>query len=196
MSETRVGIYARVSTQDQSPEMQLEALREYAERRGWSVVGEYVDHGVSGTKERRPALNRLMDAARKRTLDAVLVFRFDRFARSTSHLLRVLDEFGRLGVDFVSYGENLDTSTSMGRAMFTIIGALAELERSLIVERSVEGQRRAKARGKHVGRPRTEVDQDFVLHLRRSGLSLRAISERIGTSTSVVRRVLREAQAA
>lgn len=193
----RAAIYARVSTADQSPQMQLDALREYAQRRGLEVVAEYCDHGVSGTKARRPELDRLMDASRKRRHDLVLVYRFDRMARSTTHLLRVLEEFEGLGIQFISFAENLDTSTPMGRAMFTIIGALAELERNLIVERSTEGQRRARARGKHVGRPRKAIDTDMILHLRqREGLSLRAIADRLGISTTIVQRTLREAQAA
>lgn len=191
----RCAIYARVSTHDQSPQMQLDALREYATRRGLEIVAEHVDHGVSGTKARRPELDRLMEASRKRKHDLVIVYRFDRMARSTTHLLRVLEEFQSLGVEFVSYSENLDTSTPIGRAMFTIIGALAELERNLIVERSTEGQRRARARGKHVGRPRRAVDTDMILHLRqREGLSLRTIADRVGVSTTIVQRALREVQ--
>ncbi|HBP20342.1 MAG TPA: resolvase [Planctomycetes bacterium] len=189
----RAAIYARVSTYDQSPLMQLEALREYAARRGFAVAGEFVDHGISGTKSTRPQLNLLMEAVRKRQVDAVLVFRFDRMARSTSHLLRVLEEFDALGVQFVSYAESIDTSTPMGRAMYTILGALAELERNLIVERSVEGQKRARARGKHVGRPRVQVSPERVLELSAQGHSQRAISATLGISRKVVRRVLGEA---
>jgi DNA invertase Pin-like site-specific DNA recombinase len=189
----RVAIYARVSTQDQAAQMQLDCLREYASARGLRVVEEYVDQGVSGARSRRPALDRLMDAARKRALDVVLVYRFDRFARSVRHLLEALDEFHGLGVGFVSYTENLDTATPMGRCMFAIMGALAELERALILERSAEGQRRARARGVHVGRPRRSVDADMVGYWRKQGESLRTIATRIGTSTSIVRRVLKEA---
>ncbi len=191
--QVRAAIYARVSTSDQSPQMQLEALREYAERRGFAVVSEFVDHGVSGTKTSRPQLDRLMDAARKRAVDVVCVFRFDRMARSCVHLLRVLEEFNALGVEFVSYSENLDTSTPMGQAMFTIMGALAQLERDVLVERSVEGQRRARARGKHVGRPRLEINPDRVTALRDQGKSQREIAAALGVSRKVVRRVLREA---
>ena len=152
-----------------------------------------MDHGASGARERRPALDELMDAARKRTFDVVLVYRFDRFARSVRHLVAALDEFDALGVDFVSYSESLDTSTPMGRAMFSICAALAELERSIIVERSVEGQRRARARGKHVGRPRRQVDAGRVLRLLGEGRSLRAITKATGLSRTVVTRVVREA---
>lgn len=139
----RAVIYARVSTSDQSAQMQLDVLREFAERRGLQVLDEFVDLGVSGAKERRPQLDLLMDGARKKKFDLVLVYRFDRFARSVKHLVTALEEFQGLGIEFASYSENLDTGTPMGRAMFSIIGALAELERSLIVERSVEGQKRA-----------------------------------------------------
>ncbi len=173
--------------------MQLDVLREFAGRRGLEVVAEFIDHGASGARERRPALDELMGAARKRTFDVVLVYRFDRFARSVKHLVAALDEFDSLGVDFVSYSESLDTSTPMGRAMFSIIGALAELERNIIRERSFEGQRRARARGKHVGRPRRQVDAQRILRLRDQGQSLRAITRATGASRTVVTRVVREA---
>ena len=189
----RAAIYARVSTLvGQSPAMQLDVLREFAARRGFEVVTEFVDHGASGARERRPALDKLMDAARKRAFDLVLVYRFDRFARSVRHLVTALDEFDSLGVDFVSYSESLDTSTPIGRAMFSIVGALAELERQIVVERSIEGQRRARARGKHIGRPRREVDERRILRLRSEGRSLRAIARETGVSRTVVTRVVRE----
>lgn len=188
----RAAVYARVSTSDQSAQMQLEALREHADHRGLVITAEYVDHGISGTKDSRPELNRLMDAVRKRKIDVVLVYRFDRFARSVKHLVLALEEFQALGVMFSSYCENLQTSTPMGKAMFQTIAALAELERSLIVERSVEGQRRARARGVHVGRPRTVVDADEVRFLRAKGLSLRAIGRQLGVGKNVVARVLAE----
>jgi DNA invertase Pin-like site-specific DNA recombinase len=126
----------------------------------------------------------------------VLVYRFDRFARSVRHLVTALDEFRALGIEFVSYGESLDTSTPMGRAMSSIVAALAELERDIIVERSVEGQRRARARGKHVGRPRRVVDAARVLRLRVKGMSLRAIARATGASRTVITRVVRERGAA
>ncbi|MGE3376600.1 MAG: recombinase family protein [Vicinamibacteria bacterium] len=189
----RAAIYARVSTlAGQSPQMQLDALREYAAHRGLQVVAEFVDHGVSGARDHRPALDRLMAAARQRQLDVVLVYRFDRFARSVRHLVTALDEFQALEVDFVSYSESIDTSTPLGRALFSIVAALGELERSLIVERSVEGQRRARARGQHVGRPRLGVDADQLLALQRAGTSLRGIARATGLSRTVVTRVLRE----
>lgn len=189
----RCALYARVSTAEQSPQMQVDALREYAERRGLVIEDEFIDVGVSGAKTTRPELDRLMNAARKRAIDVVLVYRFDRMARSTTHLLRVLEEFTSLGVEFISFAENLDTSSPMGRAMFTIIGALAELERNLIIERSVEGQRRARARGKHIGRPRLDINPDRVLSLKANGMSQRQIAATLGISRTVVRRVLEEA---
>jgi DNA invertase Pin-like site-specific DNA recombinase len=153
----RAAIYARVSTSDQSTVMQISALREYIERRGWKLVEEYIDEGVSGSRECRPALDRLAADARRRAFDAVVVFRFDRFARSVSHLARALDEFRALGIEFVSLHEAVDTSTPMGRAMFHIAGAFAELEREIIRERVKAGLANAKRRGRKVGRPRVIV---------------------------------------
>ena len=194
---TRAAIYARVSTLwGQSPQMQLDVLREYAARRGLAVVAEFVDQGVSGARDQRPELDRLMVGARRRAFDLVLVYRFDRFARSVRHLVTALDEFQALGIEFVSYGESVDTSTPMGRAMFSIVAALAELERDIIVERSVEGQRRARARGKHIGRPRRPVDAARILRLRTEGRSLRAIARATGASRTVITRVVRERGAA
>lgn len=191
---TRAAIYARVSTfTGQSPQMQLDVLREYAARRELEIVAEFVDHGVSGTRDHRPELDRLMGAARRRAFDAVLVYRFDRFARGVRHLVTALDEFQALGVEFVSYSESLDTSTPMGRAMFSIVAALAELERNIVVERSVEGQRRARARGTHIGRPRRAVDEVRVMQLRAKGMSVRAVARALGVSRTVVERVLRVA---
>jgi len=134
----RVAIYARVSTLNgQDPQLQTRELREYADRRGWKLAGEYVDIGISGSKEKRPQLDRLMADAHKRKFDVVCVWRFDRFARSVSHLLKALETFKALGIDFVSYSEQMDTSTPAGKMVFTVLGAVAELERSLIVERVI-----------------------------------------------------------
>ena len=194
---TRAAIYARVSTLvGQSPAMQLDVLREYAARRELDVVTEYVDHGVSGARDQRPELDRLMVAARQRMFDVLLVYRFDRFARGVRHLVTALDEFQALGVEFVSYSESLDTSTPMGRAMVSIVAALAELERNIIMERSVEGQRRARARGKHVGRPRRSVDEVRLLSMIDEGQSVRAIARATGLSRTVVERVKRERKVA
>src|ERR1700677_5037941 len=156
----RTAIYARVSTTNngQDSTMQTRELREYCERRGWNVSGEYVDEGISGTKDSRPELNKLMADAHRRRFDAVVVWRFDRFARSVSHLLRALETFKALGVEFVSLSEQVDTSTPMGKCVFTVLGAVAELERSLIVERVKAGLRNARAKGKKLGRPRRVLD--------------------------------------
>ena len=189
---TRVAIYARVSTKghNQDPETQLIALREYAKARGFDVVDEYVDVGISGSKESRPALNRLMTDARRRRFDSVLVARFDRFARSTRHLIQALEEFNALGVDFISLSESLDTSTPMGKMVYTVIAAVAELERSLIRERVLMGLERAKAQGKQLGRPPTEVDEEAICRLREKGISLRDIGKKMGVSRTKVLRVL------
>ena len=150
---TRVAIYARVSTSDQSTDPQLLDLRRYVSERGWTSFKEYTDNGISGTTDSRPALNELMNDARKRRFNGVLVWRFDRFARSTRHLILALEEFRNLGIDFVSYQENVDTSSPLGGAIFTIISAVAQLERDIIAERVKAGLRRARANGKQLGRP-------------------------------------------
>src|SRR6202162_67281 len=169
----RTAIYARVSTtgQGQSPEMQVRELRKYCERRGWQIAGEYVDAGISGAKDSRPELNRLMADAHRRRLDAVVVWEFDRFARSVSHLLRALETFNALGVGFVSLSEQIDTSTPTGKMVFTVLGAVAELERSLIAERVRAGLRNARAKGKVLGRPRVAVDASTIAALRSQGHS-------------------------
>jgi len=151
---TRVAIYARVSTahNGQDPAMQTRELEEYCQRRGWELEGCYVDNGISGSKESRPELDRLMVDAHRRRFDAVAVWKFDRFARSVSHLLRALETFKALGIDFVSLSEQVDTSTPTGKMVFTVLGAVAELERSLIAERVHAGIRNARAKGKRLGR--------------------------------------------
>ncbi len=188
----RVALYARVSTTDrQDVDLQLVPLREYALARGWAVQGEYVDRGVSGAKERRPALDRLMTDARQRHFDVVLVWRFDRFARSTRNLVNALHEFRHLGIAFVSYQENLDTSSPMGEAMFAIIGAIAQLERDITRERVRAGVARARARGKQLGRPRKVFRRDQVEQLRSEGLSFRQIGKRLGISPALVLKLCR-----
>jgi DNA invertase Pin-like site-specific DNA recombinase len=170
--------------------MQVTALREYVLRRGWTLAGDYIDNAISGSKERRPALDRLMADARRRAFDAVAVFRFDRFARSVSHLARALDEFRALGIEFVSLHEAIDTSTPMGRAMFHIAGAFAELEREIIRERVKAGLQNARRRGKKLGRPRVVVSRSEVQALASRGLSARAIAKRLGVSDFTIRRIL------
>src|ERR1700675_4307119 len=184
----RVALYARVSTlNNQDPEMQLTELREYAERRGWQIVEEFTDQGVSGCKESRPALNRLMSDACRRRFDAVLVWKIDRFGRSLKHLVNALAELAALGVAFVSLRDNLDLSTPSGRRMFQIIGAMAEFERSLIQERVRAGLRNAKLKGKTLGRPRRVVNRDEMKRLREQGASFREIAKAVSASPSTVR---------
>ncbi len=189
-STPRVALYARVSTTDQSTESQLLDLRRYVSERDWNIFKEYVDEGISGTKDSRPALNELMNDAKKRRFDVVLVWRFDRFARSTKHLILALEEFKNLGIDFVSYQENIDTSSPLGSAIFTIISAVAQLERDIIAERVRAGLRRAKENGKKLGRPRASVDTEKIHWLRSKGLSLRAIAKETGVSRTTVSDVL------
>lgn len=178
-------IYARVSTLNgQDPEMQLRELCEYCRRRGWLVVGEYVDAGISGTKEKRPELDKLLADAHRRKFDAVVVWRFDRFARSVSHLLRALETFRSLGIEFVSLSEQVDTTTPAGKLVFTVLGAVAELERSLIVERVRAGIRNARAKGKRLGRPRSGVDPSEITRLRAQGASWRAVGAALGVSAA------------
>jgi DNA invertase Pin-like site-specific DNA recombinase len=206
----RVAIYARVSTAkktpktggatvpeddtrsfEQRPEIQIEALTALAKQRGWNVAGVYQDR-ASGAKEKRPGLHQLMTDARQGAFDAVIVWRFDRFARSVKQLVLALEEFRSLKIDFVSCQEALDTSTPMGRAMFTIIAAMAELERGVIRERVIAGQDYARNHGtksgKPVGRPRVVFRRDQVCQLRRDGLSWHQIAVRLGVSTGSVRR--------
>ena len=185
----RAAIYARVSTHNgQDPTVQTRELREYCQRRSWEITGEYVDVGVSGAKDSRPELNRLLADAHRRKFDALVVWKFDRFARSVSHLLRALETFQALGIEFVSLTEGVDTSTPTGKMIFTVSGAVAELERSLIQERVKAGLRNAKAKGKHVGRPKVTVDRSQIARLRAEGLSWRAIGRSLGVGEGTVRR--------
>ena len=190
----KAAIYARVSTANnsQDPEVQLRELREYCQRRGWETASEFRDVGVSGSKDSRPQLNRLMADAKRRRFDAVVVHRFDRFARSVSHLLRALEEFRALGIEFVSLSEQVDTSTPTGKMVFTVLGAVAELERSLIAERVRAGLRNARAKGKKLGRPKAVVDQQKITALRSRGLSWRNIAVRLEVGEGTVRRAGKE----
>jgi DNA invertase Pin-like site-specific DNA recombinase len=186
----RAALYARVSTANngQDPSMQTRELREYCERRGWKVTGEYVDEGISGTKDSRPELNKLMADAHRRRFDAVVVWRFDRFARSVSHLLRALETFKALGIEFVSLSEQVDTSTPTGKMVFTVLGAVAELERCLIAERVKAGLRNARAKGKRLGRPRVVVDAARIATLRAHGRSWREITAEMAISKGSAQR--------
>jgi DNA invertase Pin-like site-specific DNA recombinase len=168
--------------------MQLRELREFCERRGWTVAGEYVD-ATSGAKDRRPELDRLLADAHKRKFDVVAVWKFDRFARSVSHLLRALETFNALGIAFASLTEQVDTTTPAGKMVFTVLGAVAELERSLIAERVRAGLRNARAKGKRLGRPRVAVDSARIGHLRAQGLSWATIAAELGIGEGTVYRL-------
>jgi DNA invertase Pin-like site-specific DNA recombinase len=184
----KIALYARVSTTDkgQDPQMQLRELREYCERRKLDIVGEYIDNGISGSKESRPELNRLMADANRRKFDAVLVWKFDRFARSTSHLLKALETFQRLKIDFVSLTEGIDTSTPVGAMVFTILGAVGQMERELIRERIRAGVRNARAKGRKLGRPKVMVDASAVASMRAAGDSYRAVAAKLGVSVGSI----------
>jgi DNA invertase Pin-like site-specific DNA recombinase len=186
----RVAIYARVSTTNHGQDVSLQTRdqHQFAEARGWQVFDDYIDQGVSGSKDSRPELNRLMADAHKRRFDVVCVWKFDRFARSVSHLLRALETFQALGIEFVSLSEQLDTSTPTGKMVFTVLGAVAELERSLIAERVRAGLRNAKAKGKRLGRPRKVVDASKIATLRAQGRSWRTIARQLGMSARSARR--------
>lgn len=189
----RAALYARVSTSGHGQDvgLQLDELRQVAAQRGWTVT-EFVDEGVSGSKDRRPALDRVMADARAGKLDVVAVWRFDRFARDTRHLLTAMEEFRALGVAFVSLREQIDTSTPMGKAMFTIISAIGELERDLIRERVVAGVHRAKANGKHCGRPKVAMDLRPAIALLREGRGLKDVAAILKVSRATLRRRLQE----
>ena len=197
---TRAALYLRVSTADQKPDLQFDGLRAYAVRAGLDIVQDYCDVGVSGRREGRPQLNALMTAARDREIDCVLVWKFDRFARSTRHLLAALEEFNHLGVRFVSVQDQIDTDSPMGRAMFTIIGAMAELESSLISERVTAGMRAAETRGKHLGRPAIprRVITEIETLATSTDLSIRQIQRKIAprASRGIVGEITKRARAA
>ncbi len=188
----KAAIYGRVSTigKGQDVDLQLRDLRSYAQARRWKIFKEYIDNGVSGRKDKRPALDQLMNDARKKRFDAVLVWRFDRFARSTKHLVTTLDEFNHLGIDFISFMEDIDTSCPMGKAMFTITSAIAELEADLIRERVRAGLANAKAKGARLGRPSPEFDEEELIKLRKSGETIRAIAKRLNLRKSFVHKTL------
>ena len=186
----RAAIYARVSTTNgQDPTVQTRELREYCQRRGWEIAGEYVDAGISGSKEHRPQLDALLAACRKRRVDAVVVYRYDRFARSLRQLVNALEEFRSLGIEFISLHEGVDTSTPNGRLVFGIFASIAEFERELIRDRVKSGIAAARSKGKLVGRPRVKADIAHILDLRAQGLSWLAIGEKLGLGEGTVRRL-------
>ena len=186
----RAAIYARVSTTDQNPENQLDVLRSFAGARGWRST-EFVDHGVSGAKERRPALDTLVSAARRRSVDIVICTKLDRLARSVHHLVALGRELGALGVDLVVLDQAIDTTTPSGRLLFHVLASIAEFERDLIRDRVMAGIRRARAQGRRLGRPRQQhIDPARALHLREQGLSLRAVARELGVHPTAVSRAL------
>lgn len=182
----RVAIYYRVSTEDQKPDLQVDQLREYAARREFEIVGEYIDK-VSGAARKRPELDDMLEQVRKRKVDVVLVWKFDRFARSTSHLVNTLEEFQQLGVHFISFTQSIDTSTAAGKLTYTVLAAIAEFERDLTSERVRAGMAAAKARGKHVGRkPISMATAGKIRRLRRQGMSLRQVAAATGVAPQTV----------
>jgi DNA invertase Pin-like site-specific DNA recombinase len=187
----RAALYLRVSSVDQRPESQLYDLRQMAAQRGYEIAKEYTDR-ISGVKARRPGLDEMMLDARRGRFDVVLVWACDRVARSVRHFLEVLDEFNRLEIEFVSFRESIDTGGPLGRAITIIIGAIAELERSLIVERVRAGMRRARLEGRQIGRPALDLNRDAILRDRRHGDSLGTIARNHGVSRTTVHRVLNE----
>jgi DNA invertase Pin-like site-specific DNA recombinase len=186
----RAALYARISTLNhgQDPEVQLGELREFCQRRGFAIAHEYVDKGISGSRERRPAPDKLLADCRKRLVDAVVVCRYDRFARSLRQLVNALEEFRSLGIDFISIHEGVDTSTPNGRLVFGIFASIAEFERELIRDRVRSGLAAAKARGKRVGRPRVSVDVRRIESLRRQGRSWAEITRETGISKGTAQR--------
>jgi DNA invertase Pin-like site-specific DNA recombinase len=187
----RAALYMRVSTVDQHPETQLHDLRQMAVQRGFEIVLEFTDR-ISGVKAKRPGLDAMMTDARRGRFDVVLVWASDRIARSTKHFLDVLDELSRLNVEYVSFRENIDTGGPLGRAIIIIVGAVAELERNLIVERVRAGMRRARLEGRHIGRNPLQLDDAGIERDRRLGHSLRQIARGHRISTATVQRVLRK----
>ena len=188
----RAVIYTRVSTIDQHPETQLYDVREMAGQRGYEIVHEYTDT-ISGAKSKRPGLDQLLADARRRRFDVVLVAAFDRVARSVRHFLEVLDELNHLGIEFVSLRENIDTGGPLGRAVVVIVGAIAELERSLIVERVRAGMRRARLEGRQIGRAPLNIDRQQVIRDRQSGMSLTQVAKKHRISRASVCRLMKEA---
>ena len=188
----RAALYLRVSTVDQNPETQALDLRQFAVQRGLQVIETYTDHGVSGTKARRPALDKMMEDARRHKFDVVVMWACDRLARSTKHLLQVLDELNGFGIQFLSQREAIDTEGPLGRAIIVIVSAIAELERSLIVERVRAGMRRARLEGRQIGRARLDVNRMQVVEDRRAGMSLTLVARKHFISRASVCRLMKE----
>jgi DNA invertase Pin-like site-specific DNA recombinase len=194
-AQKRAALYLRVSTVDQHPENQLHDLRTLVLQRGYEIINTYEDR-ISGAKAKRPGLDRMRNDARRARFDLVLVWAFDRIARSTRHFLEILDELNHLTIEFVSFRENIDTGGPLGRAMVVIIGAIAELERNLIVERIRAGMRRARLDGRQIGRKPLEVDRAGLLRDRSKGKSYNDLAASYGISKASVGRVIKDAEAA
>lgn len=186
----RVARYLRVSKLDQNPALQDHETAELARVRGWEIVDSYLDHGVSGAKERRPQLDRLMKDARKRRFDAVLVWRSDRLFRSLRHMVETIEELSGLGVGFVSAREPFDTTTPTGKLMLHLVAAFAQFEREVLIERVRAGLAVAKRKGKRLGRPRVKVDVDRAQELRAQGMPLRAVARAVGCGVATLCRAL------
>jgi DNA invertase Pin-like site-specific DNA recombinase len=192
--KVRVALYARCSTLDQKADLQLDALRQLAEQRGWTVVGEYVDLGVSGAKDRRPQLDEMLLQIRRGKITMVACWKLDRLARSLRHLIHMVDEFRTSNVDLVSVSDSIDTSTPSGRFALHVLGAVAELERELIRERCVAGIQAARRRGVHLGRPRLHFDVERAAELRASGMSFKEVAAILGVSVGKVHGALKGVQ--
>jgi DNA invertase Pin-like site-specific DNA recombinase len=187
-----VAIYARVSTDKQKVEMQLAELREYGERAGWKIYREFIDEGYTGKDTARPAFKEMLDEARRRKFDLLLVWKLDRLSRSLKDLITTLDELGHLGIDFISYDNKIDTSSPTGKLVFQVIGAVAEFERNIISERVKAGLRNAQRNGKRLGRPPVPpITIEKAKALRSEGLSYRKIGKRLGISEGMVRKGLK-----
>jgi DNA invertase Pin-like site-specific DNA recombinase len=183
--QKRVAVYARVSTLDQNPDLQLRELREYARRRDWKIT-EFVDHGISGSETRRPRLAALNESLFRHEFDAVLVWKFDRLFRSVQHIVEFFEKVRRLQIDFVSITEQIDTATPSGRLIFHVLASIAEFEREMIRERVLAGLRAAKARGAKLGRPKKKIDTARVLEDRKAGRSLNQIAREYGVSKTTI----------
>ena len=188
----RAAIYARVSTDEQTVATQVGELTKYAELKGWTDLKIYVDEGISGTKISRPQFDKMLQAAEAGEIDVVMVWRFDRASRSTRHLLSLLDDLQKWGVDFISIKEQIDTSTAAGKLMFTMISAFAQFERDVISDRTKAAMSRLKSQGKHIGRSRA-IDYAEVIRLNEDGLTAPEIAQRLGISKSHCRKIVREA---
>lgn len=188
----KTAIYARISTTDkgQDVDLQLNDLRVYAKARGWDICNEYIDRGQSGVKDRRPALDSLMEDCLKRKIDTIIVWRLDRFGRSLKHLINTLDELRHLNVSFVSYHENLDFTSSTGLLLFHLLGAFAEFERNLLRDRVKAGLANARTKGRALGRPGKEVDPVTVGQLKKTGITIREIAKELGISIGLVHKTL------